>query len=449
MNWVEDHLRLFILLLGFIVCGVLVLFGLYAAAIFPLWLSLGIIYFSIKHPESEISLQQDERDRHRKLLKEQFLDCLRNGGIEPQEEEQFECLNDNPIRFIYYPMLYGSTEKKLKRIVEESLPTFKAIRVDVEQLPPNEDGYFGYEIVFYTETEIETLTAMNVLFDDLKEKPTRERIPIGLYATGETAYMTLDGVVGGMISGQSRSGKSAATSSFIAMLSQLENERLIVCSNKIMDFKAYEDRAELYDDPIDILNVINSLNREAARRKAYCLKNGLKKIEEFSEALPHITLIIDEYAILRTSVIEDPDGKKPRKIGDEVDRAVFVAASRNAAYGMSLFLITQRFMSGLVDTTTRSLLTSNLLGFSSGDARSDEMLFDTRADEAPSCEIPISSKGVGYIFCEGYMNKPRLFKAAYIDEKTEKHIVEETKHLRPKDTTDEKEKRLPIQTRGR
>ena len=105
-------------------------------------------------------------------------------------------------------------------------------------------------------------------------------------------------------------------------------------------------------------------------------------------------------------------------------------------------------MSGLVDTTTRSLLTSNLLGFSSGDARSDEMLFDTRADEAPSCEIPISSKGVGYIFCEGFMNKPRLFKAAYIDEKTEKRIVEETKHLRPKDTTDERKERLPLQARG-
>lgn len=449
MEWVEDHLRLSILLLGFIFCGVLAVFGLYAAAIFPLWISLGIVYFSIKHPESEVSLQQDERDRRKKHLKEQFLGCLRDGGIEPQDEEHFECLNENPIHFVYYPMLYGSTEKKLKRIAEESMPVFKAIRVDVEQLPPNEEGYFGYKVVYYTETEIATLTAMEVRFEDMGEKPTRKRIPIGKYATGETAYMSLDGVVGGMIAGQSRSGKSAATSSFIAMLSQLENERLIVCSNKIMDFKAYEKRAELHDDPIDILNVLNALNKEAERRKYYCLLHGLKKIEEFSDELPHITLIIDEYAILRTTVVDTPDGKKPRKVGDEVDRAVFVAASRNAAYGMSIFLVTQRFMSGLVDTTTRSLLTSNLLGFSSGDARSDEMLFDTRADEAPSCEIPISSKGVGYIFCEGFMNKPRLFKAAYIDEKTEKRIVEETKHLRPKDTIYEREEGLSLQTRGR
>ncbi|WP_165052316.1 MULTISPECIES: FtsK/SpoIIIE domain-containing protein [unclassified Adlercreutzia] len=448
MEWVEDHLRLSVLLLFSIVGGVSLLFGLYAVAIAPLWLSLGIIYYSVRHPESEVSIQQDERDRHRKRLKEQFSECLREGGIEPQDEEQFDCLNDNPIRFVYHPMRYGSTKERLERIVEASLPAFKAVRADVERLPPNEEGFFGYEVVFYTETEIATLTAMSVLFDDLREEPTRERIPIGLYATGETAYMTLDGVVGGMIAGQSRSGKSAATSSFIAMLSRLENERLIVCSNKIMDFRAYEDRAELHDDPVDVLNVVNSLNDEAERRKAYCLEHGLKKIEQFSDDLPHITLIIDEYAILRTSVVEDPDGKKPRKVGDEVDRAVFRAASRNAAYGMSIFLITQRFMSGLVDTTTRSLLTSNLLGFSSGDARSDEMLFDTRADEAPSCEIPISSKGVGYIFCEGHMEKPRLFKAAYIDERTEKRIAEETRHLRPKDTDYGKEERLPIQTRG-
>lgn len=63
MEWVEDHLRLTILLLGFVVGGVSLLFGLYAVAVIPLWLSLGTIYFSIKHPESEVSLQQDERDR--------------------------------------------------------------------------------------------------------------------------------------------------------------------------------------------------------------------------------------------------------------------------------------------------------------------------------------------------------------------------------------------------
>lgn len=448
MEWIEDHLRLFVLLFGFAVSGVLALFGLYAASLFSLWFPLGIIYHSIKHPDSEISLHQDKKGRQRKHLKGQFLECLRDGGIEPFEDEQFECLNDNPIRFVYHPTSYGSTKEKLEHIANAALPTFKAIRVEMRDLEPNDDGYFGYEIVYYTETEISTLTAMPVRFTDMNEKPSREKIPIGRYATGETAYMSLDGCVGGMISGQSRSGKSAATSSLIAMLSQLENERLIVCSNKIMDFKNYEGRAELYDDSIAILDVIKDLNEEAERRKRYCLTHGLKKITNYAPELPHITLIIDEYAILRTTVIEDPDGKKPRKIGDEVDRAVFVAASRNAAYGMSIFLITQRFMSGLVDTTTRSLLTSNLLGFSSGDARSDEMLFDTRADEAKACEIPISSKGVGYIFCEGTMDKPRLFKAAYIDEKTEKRIASETEHLRPKGRKDDKQEKIPVSTRS-
>jgi hypothetical protein len=198
-----------------------------------------------------------------------------------------------------------------------------------------------------------------------------------------------------------------------------------------MDFANYEQRVELHDDPVDILNVISELNAEAENRKKYCLFTGRKKIDTFSDSLPHITLIVDEYAILRMSIVDDPDGKKPRKIGDEVEKAILQAVSRNAAYGMSIFLITQRFSSALIDTTTRSLLTSNLIGFSSGDARSDEMLFDTRADEAKACEIPISAKGIGYIYCEGIMDKPRMFRAAYIDANTEKQVAAATAHLRP------------------
>lgn len=56
MEWIEDHLCLTILLFGFVVGGVSLLFGLYAVAVVPLWLSLGTIYFSIKHPESGVAI---------------------------------------------------------------------------------------------------------------------------------------------------------------------------------------------------------------------------------------------------------------------------------------------------------------------------------------------------------------------------------------------------------
>lgn len=442
MEWVDGHLRLTVLLLGLAVCGVLALFGFYAAVVFTLWFPAGIIYYTIRYPESEISLHRDRRDRNIAQLKGKFIQCLKDGGVEPQDGELLECLNDNPIRFIYHPIMYGATRGKIEKVVEASLSVFKAIRADVSDLPPDDEGYFGYEVIYYTETETATLTAMDTPFTMMKEKPTREKIPIGYYATGETAYITLDGVVGGMIAGQSRSGKSCAVSSIVGMLSQIGNERIILCSNKIMDYMNYAPRVELHDNPLDTLAVLKELNAEAERRKAYCLERNIKKFTDidFTENCPHITVLLDEYAILHTSTIEDPNGKKPRKVGEEVSAEVFKAVSRNAAYGMSVFLITQRFQVGLVDSTVRSLLTSNLIGFSSGDARSDEMLFDTRAGEAPSCEIPISSKGVGYIFSEGLMDNPRLFKALYIDDKTEKRIADETAHLKPEGTNDERDR---------
>lgn len=437
MEWVEDHTRLlaFIVFVG--ASLVAVVLGQCGLAFLLAWIPVGMVWKTISNPESDIALQEDGRASERRRKKAEFLECLRKGRIEASEGE-VECWCLTPLTFSFHPTTYSASEKKVREVAEESLPLFKATRSRVDLLPQNKDGYYGYEITYHTQTEVEVLSDMEVSYVDISdEEPSYKGFCVGFYENGERAYLDFDSK-SGMCVGISRSGKSCFTSVVCSKLCECENERVIICSAKIMDFMAYAERAELYREPLEILEALKEVNKEAEWRKQYCLQNGLKKISRFTSEMPHITLILDEYFILKTSTVEDPDGKKPRKVGDECERELLRLICQNSAFGCQVFVVSQKLSVDILPSLGRDQLV-NKVSFSSGSARADEQVFDTMAEEAKACEIPIEAKGVGYIYCEGSMTKPRMFKSAYIDEKTEKAIAERTKHLRPKGRTHERQ----------
>lgn len=418
------------------VVGVLIVFGQYAAALLCAIYPAGVIYYSLFHPECEVAVQQDRRDIEQEALGKKFIECLKQGGISPQDEEPFACVETDPVRFVYYPMTYGTTGEKLDLIAEQSQAIFKAIRHSVEQLPQNEAGHFGYRISFYAESEIDALARLGVSYSDIAhEQPTYEKIPVGLFLNEEgnepsIAYVSFAGA-NMLLASLPRCGKSCMLQTIAVGLARCQAERIILCSSKCLDFQFLSPRVELYQDPEAILNTLKQVNRIAEKRKKYCEENHLKKVEVFTSKRPHTVLILDEYGVIKSSTIEDPDGKKPRKIGEEIERELIRTVSQNAAFGIQVAITSQRLSSNVISTELRDLIGGTKCSFASGSAVNDTMIFDTRADEARACEIPITAKGVGYIYTEGLMNKPMLFKSALVDDETEKRIAKETTHLIP------------------
>lgn len=448
MEWAAKHPRLALTISLFIICGVLAILGYHAAALLLLLFPLRVVWLSIVHPESEAAIQQDKRDNRKEELGSQFLECLATGGITVSEDEQYECVGEDPPSFCYYPMGYGVNRKRLGDIAEASLPIFGGIRSRVELLPKNDAGFYGYEITLHDKTEIDVLSNMTVEYEDIaSEEPTNKAIPIGKLEDGSVVTISLDGKAGALLAGMPRTGKSVLMNSIIASLSRCGEEpgcqdggsqRIVVCSSKTLDFIEYEQRVELYEDPEDILSVLQEINEEVERRKRYCEANRLKKVSNFTPEMPHVALLLDEFAVLKMATISDPNGKKPRRIGEECQDELFKIVSQGPFAGVFTLITSQRLSTNVISGDLRSLLAGGILiSFASGDQNSDEMVFGSRCVEATACQIPVMAKGVGYVYCEGDMDEPRMFKAAMLKPEEEARIAKETKRLKPKGKQDD------------
>lgn len=447
MEWVIRHPRLALTIALFIISGVLAILGYHAAALLLSLFPIRAVWVSIAHPESEEAIQQDKRDNRKEELGSRFIECLAKGGIAVSEEEQYECVGEDPPRFCYYPMGYGVSRKRLGDIAEASLPIFGGIRSKVELLPQNDAGFYGYEITLHEKTELDVLSQMSVEYEDIaSEKPTNKAIPIGKLEDGRVVTISLDGKAGALLAGMPRTGKSVLMNSIIASLSRCGEEpgrqdggsqRIVVCSSKTLDFIEYEQRVELYENPEDILSVLKQINEEVERRKRYCEANRLKKMEVFTPEMPHVALLVDEWAVLRMATIADQNSKKPRRIGDECQEQLFKIVSQGAFAGVFTLITSQRLSTNVISGDLRSLLAGGILiSFASGDQNSDEMVFGSRCVEATACQIPVMAKGVGFVYCEGDMDEPRMFKAAMLKPEEEARIAEETKRLKPKGKQD-------------
>ena len=427
VGWLEDNARSISLAVCLILGTTLAVFGVRLAIAFFL-VAGTIVVLSINNPSSEFALQEDNRAKERRRLSDVFGECLEEDGI--KDAVEYVCYDADPPSFIVASNKYGLTEDRLRVMCDLSSPAFNSIRYSCEKIEI-EKGISGYKIVFHEHGETETLDRISVKYKDIEdEEPSYGRIPVGMFDDGSIAYMSFDNR-NALIGGLPRSGKSVLLSTMITGLCRCESERIVILSPKILDFQSFGCRADLYETPEEILDALKGIAAEIEMRKRYCVSRGLKKVEKFHEGMPHITIVIDEYAVIKASQMQGENGKL-RKIGIEIEQEIFRIVSQGAFAGCQVCITSQRLSSNVISTDLRDICAGNLLCFASGGKTSDEMIFGDYADEAPAHRIPVSSKGVAFIFQEGTMEHPRLFKAALTDMRTERRIAEGNRNKKPR-----------------
>ena len=178
-----------------------------------------------------------------------------------------------------------------------------------------------------------------------------------------------------------------------------------------------------------MIAALRGVKEEMDRRKSYCRSNGLKKIEHFTDDLPHITVIVDEFSVIKKTVVPDEKGK-PRKIGVEFETILTSIVEEGGFAGISFVLATQRVSSNNMSTDLRDLISGTRISFAQETTESDRMVFGDLARYAPAHEIPNDCKGVGYISVGG--RKPVLFKCALAEKDDERRIASETLDRKPR-----------------
>ena len=429
-GWLEDHPRLTALLVS-MVLGVVFANSRHPLAVPFLAAVAAIVYATAVRPEWRIAVQEDARTRDRRRALRRFMGCLERAGIEVYEDEtRVECCDADPPRFFVATTGYGMTRQRLAAMCEEALPTFGAVRYTLERVPTTGGGY-GYDVAFHQTAATEALEALEVRYEDIVgERPTYKRVPVGLFEDGTTAAISLDNR-NALVGGLPRSGKSVLLSVLITGLCRCDGERIVVLSPKALDFQAFAPRAEIYQQPDEMLEALRRVGDEIERRKEYCERTRRKKIDRFTMERPHIAIIVDEYAVIRNAQTQEDGGRKPRKIGMEIEQELFAIVSQGAFSGCQVCLTSQRLSSNVISTDLRDICAGNLVSFANGSETSDQMIFGEYAGAAPASQIPIRAKGVGYLFAEGDMEQPRLFKCALTDMETEARVAEQNKERKP------------------
>ena len=444
---VTDYKRTLAFFLGILFGGVFVHLGNPLLSIVCFAVVFVIGFCTVRYPDSAFAIQEDARSRQRRWLEGLLADCLAYEGLETScYESSLVCYELEPaIRFQYESNAYGTSEGRIAAVCESALPLFAAVRFTVERTLSSDGGRNRYLIGFHRTSETEALEGMKVAYSDIEgEQPTYGRIPVGRYEDGGIAYMSFDNR-NALIGGLPRSGKSVLLSVVVIGLCRCDNERVLVLSPKILDFQAFAERVELYQEPEEMLKSLTQINDEVESRKRYCERERKKKVETFTGERPHITIVIDEYAVIKGFQTLEEGKSKPRKIGEEIERELLKIVSQAAFAGVQVAITSQRLSSNVVSTDLRDICAGNLISFSNGSATSDKMVFGEYHEQAPASLIPIKAKGVGYIFSEGDMEKPRLFKCALTSVEDEYRIAGETAYMKPRRGNEREEyERLPL-----
>lgn len=433
---IEDNFRK-IFLAFFFVIGLLALFNaVYPLAIFSFYICGAVVVYTVLYPTDPVSLQEDKRAKQRRDLKNKFQAALNAQKLEVDEQSSLsilECVNSNPPTFNFSSRQAGATAEAITKVCEVVAPVFDSSRYEIEEYQDTENKMLSYNITFFKGYPWTNLDKIKPNYKQLlKHQPTYKSIPVGLFESGEVASISFDNrnmLVGGL----PRSGKSVFLSVIIAGLCQCEHERIIIFSPKMLDFINYKKRAELYSSSETILNCLLSLDEEVERRKKHCQAKQIKKIEHFKKYLPHIVVIVDEYAVIRSWKTKTDDGKKERKIGEEIERELLKIVSQAGFAGIQVCLTSQRLSSQVISTDLRDLVAGNLISFANGSSTSDEMIFGEFAEFAKASKIPIDSKGVGYLYIEGETPTPKPFKSAFLTSEEEQAIAKKTEYLTPKE----------------
>lgn len=414
--------RLYVLGASLTFGTILLINGDYLLSVVAFLPAVAIIYATICNPLSAIALQADGRSRAKACSYNLFIDALYFGGVidEHTEDGDFhlECLDaPEPDVFVLWTKQAGKSLSDIEDACKASLLAFDASEVLIEQVPNAIRKNGTYKITFSKANPIEDLTRRYISITSLGGSyPDVGKIPVGEFCDGSPVEVSLK-EANMLVNGNPRSGKSVFLSVLICQLCKCQNERIVIMSPKLLDFANFTSAhaCTLVSDPQKMLNVLQSLQDENARRKELCLASGQKKISSFSSDTPHITVIIDEYTVVRKAIIQE---KKPRKIGEEIELELMKLVAETGFAGISFVIATQRVSSTNISTDLRDLISGTRVSFATETEEANRMIFGPMAKSAPCHLIPTTAKGVGYISTSGAT--PRLFKSAIATDLDEK-----------------------------
>ena len=385
-----------------------------------LWVSAVIIYKSIRDPKSWIALQQDGRNREDVNRFNRFVDALAAGGVIDAEtlEEDIEIEEDAPLVYTVRLHQFGKTGDQLQKACAASLNAIGAVDVEVKQTAPSE-----YIAVFSPEFPHQILSDTPCAYDDLVDDDiTIQRLPVGVFLDGSPVEINLESR-NMLLNENPRSGKSVLLSCLVADLARINAchyrkggkkpiERVIVMSPKILDFQTFEGCGiRLVQDIEEMTAALNEVHAEAEARKAWCVAHNYEAVGG------HITVVIDEYTVIKTSTIEDEKGKTV-KIGDLIEQKIMRLVAETGFAAISFVLATQRVSSTNMSTNLRDLIAGARCSFATETIESTKMILGDYASEASCHDITTDQKGVGYISLDGV--RPRPFKGAYASEADER-----------------------------
>ena len=394
-------------------------------AILTGWAAAVIVYMSIKHPEHELALAQDARNNAEIERYNKFVDILQSGGVIDDKTQEGDIVLDMPAPLVYTVEMHqiGKTVKTLEKAATSALDAMGCVSVEVRRTAPS-----SYMVIYSEYPPVDELAAVSVSFSDLLDRVDEisvTSLPLGVYQDGTPVLASLESR-NALLAGVMGSGKSVCLSALVCGLLRCNRsgrmlERTTLISPKILDFQNFRDACRLISDYDEILDFLAELRAEIERRKAFCILHGIKKITpDLYDEMPHITVIVDEYTVIKTATATDDKGKLV-KIGEQIEAEIMrlIAEARFAA--VSFVIALQKADSRNIDTRTRDLISGCRISFAAEGKTSAEMVFGDYSAYAPCHEIGADRPGVGYIQVDAELPQP--FKGAFADDGDELNAV--------------------------
>lgn len=407
-----------IALVVFVIAGVVCFFLYLPLSVLCLWCAGVMIYYTIKEPGSAAALQQDERDRQAAASLNKFIDALYTGGVldEYTTPADVEVTSPAPLVFDIEIRQPGKTEAALRKAAEDSLNALECVAVETRRTAPSR-----YRVTYSPETPAERLAAFSCRYSALADAESIKALPIGVYEDGKPVCLNLESR-NALIGGNPRSGKSVALAALLCGLCRCPHERITVLSPKVLDFQEFSPAVRLIQDPAEMLDYLNELHEEAERRKAWCVEHRAKKIEPCHyTSKPHITTIIDEFAVIRAATTTDEKGKTI-KTGEQIQAAVYRLVAETGFAALSFVLCLQKASGASgISTDLRDLINGNRISFATETPEATKMILGEFAADAPCHLITTEQRGVGYISLDG--QPPRPFRGALTTQQDEEEAA--------------------------
>lgn len=362
----------------------------------------------------DVSLWEDWRDWRRWQACGRLCDLLEEGGIvsedAPARSVLVRCVScdDDGAAFEIRVSRLGVTLERVRSLAESSLMAFDAREVRVER----EDNR-TIKLMFVRTSVYERLAAVNCRLSALPVAESVAALPVGVDLDGSPVCVSLDSA-NALVAGNPGAGKSVFLSALICQLVRLPGEVVYILSPKALDFQAFDQVARVVEDVPTMLALMDALGAEEVRRREWLRSRHLKKVVEYTPDMPHISVVVDEFSVLKavTETAEDSRGRtKTVKTGIELEAAIQHLVERGRYVGMSFILTTQRVSADNMSTDLRDLVSGWRVAFALSTVESTRMVMGDRSADAPAHDIPHGARGVGWLLAGSA--DPVPFKGAY------------------------------------